>query len=85
MALVLQSVLFMDGEFVQQVKVSPKFQIVIPKAVRKSVGIHPGQLLQVLPYGDRIELLPIREINEMKGFLVGMDNSFDREPDREFG
>ena len=68
----------------QQVRVSPKFQVVIPKAVRESLGIQPGQRLQVVPYGERIELLPVREIGEMKGFLLGMDPMFEREPDREF-
>ena len=69
---------------VQQVKVSPKFQVVIPKLVRESLGIRPGQRLQVVPYGDRIELVPVREIGEMRGFLAGMDPRLEREPDREF-
>ena len=68
----------------QQVKVSPRFQVVIPKAVREALGIQPGQCLQVVPYGERIELVPVREIGEMKGFLVGMDPRFEREPDRDF-
>ena len=69
---------------VQQVKVSPKFQVVIPNPVRESLGIRPGQRLQVVPYGDRIELVPVREIGEMRGFLAGMDPRLEREPDREF-
>lgn len=68
----------------QQVKVSPKFQVVIPKPVRESLGIRPGQRLQVVTYGDRIELVPVREIAEMRGFLAGMDPRFARESDREF-
>ncbi len=68
----------------QQVKVSPKFQVVIPKAVRESLGIQPGQRLQVVPYGERIELVPVREIGEMRGFLAGMDPKLEREADREF-
>ncbi len=68
---------------VQQVTVSPKFQVVIPKAVREPLGIRPGQRMQVVPYGDRIELVPVREIEEMRGFLAGMDPRLDREPDRE--
>lgn len=68
----------------QQVKVSPKFQVVIPKAVREALGIQPGQRLLVVPYGARIELVPVREIGEMKGFLAGMDPRFEREPDRDF-
>ncbi|MYF91164.1 MAG: AbrB/MazE/SpoVT family DNA-binding domain-containing protein [Gemmatimonadetes bacterium] len=67
----------------QQVIVSAKFQVVIPKAVREALGILPGQRLQVVPYGDRIELVPMRGIGEMRGFLAGMDPRFEREPDRE--
>ena len=57
----------------EQVKVSPKFQVVIPKQMRESIGITPGQRLQVVQYGDRIELVPVREIGEMRGFLAGID------------
>ena len=69
---------------VLHVTVSPKFQVVIPKAVREPLGIKPGQRLQVVPYGDRIELVPVRRVGEMRGFLAGMDPRFEREPDREF-
>ena len=41
------------------------------------------RVVQVVPYGDRIELVPVREIGEMRGFLAGMDPRFEREPDRE--
>ena len=67
----------------EQVKVSPKFQVVIPKPVRESLGITPGQRLQVVQYGDRIELVPVRDIDEMRGFLAGIDTRLEREPDRE--
>ena len=33
-------------------------------------------------YGDRIEMIPLRKISEMKGFLKGIDTTVDREPDR---
>ena len=67
----------------EQVKVSPKFQVVIPKPVREALGITPGQRFQVVPYGDRIELVPVRDIGEVRGFLAGMDTGLEREPDRE--
>ena len=76
-------VFLIDDHAVQQVKVSPKFQVVIPKAVRESLGLRPGQRLQVLSYGDRIELVPVRNIGEMRGFLTDMDPGFEREPDRK--
>ena len=67
----------------EHVKVSPKFQVVIPKLVRESLGITPGQRLQVVQYGDRIELVPVCEIGKMRGFLAGMDTGLERDPDRE--
>ena len=67
----------------EQVKISPKFQVVIPKAVRESLGLRAGQRLQVIQYGDRIELVPVRSIGEMRGFLAGMRTDLEREPDRE--
>lgn len=66
-----------------QVKVSPKFQVVIPKDVRELLGLEAGQHLHVVPYRNRIELVPIRKIEEMRGFLSGMETRFEREPDRE--
>ena len=67
----------------EQVKISPKFQVVLPKAIREPLGLRAGQRLQVVLYGDRIELVPVREIGEMRGFLAGMNARFEREPDRE--
>lgn len=64
------------------VTVSPKFQVVIPREVRKALGIEPGQKVQVIRYEDRIELIPMRPIREMRGFLEGIDTEVEREPDR---
>lgn len=65
------------------VKVSPKYQVVIPKEVRDQIGIEPGQEMEVLLLGDRIELVPVGPIREMRGFLRGIDTAIEREPDRE--
>jgi AbrB family looped-hinge helix DNA binding protein len=66
----------------QTVTVSPKFQVVIPRAVRDSLDIRPGQKVQVIRYGDRIELIPLRPIQEARGFLKGIDTDVKREQDR---
>jgi AbrB family looped-hinge helix DNA binding protein len=66
----------------ETVTVSPKFQIVIPRAIRDSLGIQPGQKVQVILYGNRIELIPLRPIQETRGFLQGIDTTIEREPDR---
>ena len=64
------------------VTISPKFQVVIPKEIRKIFSIHPGEKLQVLSYEDRIELIPLKKFRRMRGFLKGMDTTIDREEDR---
>jgi AbrB family looped-hinge helix DNA binding protein len=65
------------------VKVSPRFQIVIPRSVREALQITPGQELEVIAHGDRIELIPIKPMRKMRGFVRGIDTSVDREADRE--
>jgi AbrB family looped-hinge helix DNA binding protein len=66
----------------EAVKISPKFQIVIPRKVRESLKLIPGQKIQVIQYKDRIELIPERKISEMKGFLKGINTNFNRAEDR---
>jgi len=66
----------------ETVTVSPKFQVVIPCTIRQSLGIRPGQKVQVIQYGDRIELIPLRPVQETRGFLRGIDTTVEREQDR---
>lgn len=64
------------------VTVSPKYQIVIPKEIRESMGIVSGQKVQVMSYQGRIELIPLKPMKEMRGFLKGIDTTVAREEDR---
>lgn len=64
------------------VKLSPKYQVVIPREVRENLHLIPGQMMQVIAYGNRIELMPSRDIREMRGFLKGIDTTVSREEDR---
>ena len=66
----------------QTVTVSPKVQVVIPKEMRESLKLAPGQKVQALLYENRIELIPVRPIKKMRGFLKGIDTTIDRETDR---
>lgn len=66
----------------QTVTVSPKFQVVIPRDVRESLHLRPGQKMQVIEYEGRIELIPDRDISELRGFLKGINTEFVREKDR---
>ena len=64
---------------VETVTLSPKFQVVIPKRIRERMGLKPGEKLQVISFDNRIEITPIRPMSEMKGFLKGLDPTFNRE------
>ena len=64
------------------VTVSPKYQVVIPKAIREALNIQSGQKVQVIRNQNRIELIPIRPIKSARGFLKGIDTSVEREEDR---
>ena len=64
------------------VTVSPKFQVVIPRPVRDNLHLRPGQKMQVVEFDGRIELIPERDIQELRGFLKGINTDFEREADR---
>lgn len=64
------------------VTVSPKFQVVIPRDVREAMDLAPGTKLQVVQYGDRIEMIPLRSSKSLRGSLRGIDTSVPRERDR---
>ncbi|MBI4165986.1 MAG: AbrB/MazE/SpoVT family DNA-binding domain-containing protein [Acidobacteria bacterium] len=64
------------------VKVSPKFQVVIPREVRESLGIRAGQTVQVVAYEDRVEFIPLKPMKQMRGFLKGIDTTVERDKDR---
>jgi len=66
----------------ETVTISPKFQVVIPKGIRDSLKLTPGQKVQAILYDNRIELIPVRPIKKMRGFLKGIDTSIPRERDR---
>ena len=66
----------------QTVTISPKFQIVIPKEIRENLRLSPGQKVQTIIYDGRIELIPLRPLKQMRGFLKGIDTTVIREKDR---
>lgn len=64
------------------VTVSPKFQVVIPRKIRETLGLKPGQKIRAILYRDRIELIPERSLESMRGFLRGIETSVPRDEDR---
>ncbi|MDP1860565.1 MAG: AbrB/MazE/SpoVT family DNA-binding domain-containing protein [Gemmatimonadaceae bacterium] len=64
------------------VKVSPKFQVVIPREIREALRLRPGQKVQALQYQNRVEFIPVQPMRKMRGFLKGIDTSVPRDRDR---
>jgi AbrB family looped-hinge helix DNA binding protein len=64
------------------VTISPKYQVVIPKDIREKLQLSPGQKVEAVAYEGRIELIPIRPVKKMRGFLKGIDTHIDRDADR---
>jgi AbrB family looped-hinge helix DNA binding protein len=63
----------------QTVTISPKFQVVIPKAIREQLNLVVGQKIQAIAYAGRIEFLPVRPAREMRGILRGLDTRVMRD------
>lgn len=64
------------------VTVSPKFQVVIPRDLRRLLNIQVGQKLKARVQGDHIELVPELPLTAARGFLPGLDTDVEREDDR---
>ena len=60
------------GATMETVKVSPKFQVVIPKKVREELQLKPGQELQIYILDGTIRLHRRRPIQELRGIAKGM-------------
>jgi len=56
----------------EKVKVSPKFQIVIPKSLREELKIEVGQQLLIYSMDGSLRLVPDRPIKELRGIARGM-------------
>jgi AbrB family looped-hinge helix DNA binding protein len=62
----------------ETVVVSSKYQVVIPRSVREEVGLQAGQRVRVIPFRDRIEVIPLRPAQVLRGFLRGVDPRLPR-------
>ena len=70
------------SRLLSKVKLSSKYQIVIPYPIRKHMDLHPGEEIEIMQFENRIELVPIKSLKTMRGFIKGIPNKFEREKDR---
>jgi AbrB family looped-hinge helix DNA binding protein len=64
---------------VPQATISPKYQVVIPKEIRREVPLKSGQVVQILAKAGVITLIPDRPLSSLRGFLKGMKSDGFRE------
>ena len=64
------------------VTLSPKYQVVIPRDIRKALNLEPGQKMEAIQYEGRVELVPRRDLKSMRGFLSGIDTDVIRDENR---
>ena len=65
-----------------KITVSSKYQVVIPKEIRETIGLQVGAQLEIISYGSRIELVPLQPMKKLKGIFKGIDTEIPREEDR---
>jgi AbrB family looped-hinge helix DNA binding protein len=56
----------------ETVKVSPKFQVVIPKKLREQMALKPGEELQIYALDGSLRLHRPRSIKELRGMAKEM-------------
>jgi len=64
------------------VTLSSEYQLEIPKEIRETIGLEAGTSFEIISYGNRIELIPIKPIQNLKGIFKGIDTNIIREDDR---
>lgn len=64
------------------VTLSPKFQVVIPQALRERLALRPGAKMMVIEFNGGLRLVPLRPAAALRGIARGVDTTIDGEPDR---
>ena len=67
-----------------KVKLSPKFQVVIPKLVREKLDLKPGEQIVVIEKEGIIHLITLKPIKQMHGFVKGTDTQAIRDEEDRF-
>jgi AbrB family looped-hinge helix DNA binding protein len=62
-----------------RVKISPKFQIVIPREIRERLRLRPGQQITLFDRDGIITAIPDLPLERFRGILKGMSRTGVRE------
>lgn len=62
------------------VVLSSKYQVVIPREVRRQIPMKPGQKFEVIAFQGHIELVPIIPIKKLRGIAKGISTQVKKDP-----
>jgi AbrB family looped-hinge helix DNA binding protein len=65
------------------VKVSPKFQVVIPENVRATLSIKVGSMVDVIAKGGIAYLVPVKSLSDIKKRIAGKLSATDQKTLRD--
>jgi AbrB family looped-hinge helix DNA binding protein len=63
----------------EPVTISSKYQVVIPREVRKQFNLTPGQKIMFIPYNGTLRVVVVPPIKKARGMLKGMNTENIRE------
>ncbi|MEW5829790.1 MAG: AbrB/MazE/SpoVT family DNA-binding domain-containing protein [Chloroflexota bacterium] len=63
----------------ETVTISSKYQVVIPREVRKQFNLKPGQKIMFIPYSGTLRVVIVPPVEKARGMLKGMDTRDIRE------
>jgi AbrB family looped-hinge helix DNA binding protein len=63
----------------EAVTISSKYQVVIPREVRKQFNLKPGQKLMFIPYNGTLRVVVVPPIKKARGMLKGLHTDDIRE------
>ncbi len=70
------------GVFMNTVTLSTENQLIIPREICETLAVKPGTSFEVISYNNRIELIPISPVQQLKGIFRGIDTNIIRDNDR---
>ncbi len=63
--------------------ISSKYQVVIPREVRKQFGLKPGQRIAFIPFNKTLHVVIVPPIEKARGILKGVNTDGLREEEDE--
>ncbi|MBM4422905.1 MAG: AbrB/MazE/SpoVT family DNA-binding domain-containing protein [Chloroflexi bacterium] len=63
----------------EAVTISSKFQVVIPREVRRQFDLKPGQKIMFIPYNGTLRVVVVPPVKKARGMFKGLKTSHVRD------